>query len=66
LGAQKKLPRGGGARWVDPNVRAAQRELESILGVKVRIRDRNGKGKIILEYSKIEDYDRVLAMLKGE
>jgi len=66
FGAQKKMPKGGGARWVDPNVRAAQRELESILGVRVRIRDRNGKGKIILEYSKIEDYDRVLEMLKGK
>src|SRR5215475_6804070 len=66
FGAQKNAPKGVGARWVDPNVRAAQRELESILGVKVRIRDRKGKGKIILEYTTIEDYDRVLAMLKGE
>ena len=66
FGAQKKMAKGGGARWMDPNVRAAQRELESILGVRVRIRDRNGKGKIILEYSKIEDYDRVLEMLKGK
>jgi ParB family transcriptional regulator, chromosome partitioning protein len=65
FGAQKKVAKGGGARWVDPNVRAAQRELETILGVKVRIRDRKGKGKITLEYSTIEDYDRVLAMLKG-
>ncbi len=61
----KKASKGGGARWVDPNVRAAQRELERILGVKVRIRDRKGKGKITLEYSTIEDYDRILVMLKG-
>ena len=65
FGQQKKTGKGGGARWVDPNVRAAQRELESILGVRVRIRDRNGKGKITLEYSTIEAYDRVLEMLKG-
>jgi ParB family chromosome partitioning protein len=64
-GARKKEVKAGGARWVDPNVRAAQRELEQILGVKVRIRDRKGKGKITLEYSTIEDYDRVLGMLKG-
>lgn len=54
------------ARWVDPNVRAAQMELERILGVRVRIRDRKGKGKIVLEYASLEDFDRVLEMLKGE
>jgi len=56
----------GRARWVDPNVRAAQRELEGILGVKVRIRDRKGKGKIVIEYGSLEDYDRVVGMLKGK
>ena len=62
----KKEVKGGGARWVDPNVRAAQRDLERILGLRVRIRDRNGKGKIVLEYSKLEDFDRVVDMLKGK
>jgi ParB family chromosome partitioning protein len=54
------------ARWVDPNVRAAQRELETILGVRVRIRDRKGKGKIVIEYATLEDFDRVVEMLKGK
>jgi ParB family chromosome partitioning protein len=54
------------ARWVDPNVRAAQQELERILGVRVRIRDRKGKGKIVIEYATLEDFDRVLEMLKGK
>jgi ParB family chromosome partitioning protein len=58
-------PRHGGARWVDPNVRAAQRSLETILGMKVRIRDRRGKGKITIEYGTLEDFDRVVRMLKG-
>jgi ParB family chromosome partitioning protein len=66
FGAKKVSKGSTGARWVDPNVRAAQRELERILGVKVRIRDRKGKGKITLEYSTIEDYDRILVMLKGK
>jgi len=56
----------GGARWVDPNVRAAQRELERVLGMRVRIRDRKGKGKITIEYSGLEDFDRVIGMLKGK
>jgi ParB family chromosome partitioning protein len=54
------------SRWVDPNVRAAQRDLEQRLGMRVRIRDRRGKGKIVIEYSSLEDYDRVLEMLKGK
>ncbi len=56
----------GGARWVDPNVRAAQRTLETILGMRVRIRDRKGKGKITIEYGTLEDFDRVVGMLKGK
>ena len=54
------------SRWVDPNVRAAQQELERTLGVRVRIRDRRGKGKIVIEYASLEDFDRVLEMLKGK
>lgn len=56
----------GGARWVDPNVRAAQRTLETVLGMRVRIRDRKGKGKISIEYGTLEDFDRVVRMLKGK
>ena len=55
-----------GARWVDPNVRAAQRSLEMVLGMRVRIRDRKGKGKITIEYGTLEDFDRVVSMLKGK
>ena len=55
-----------GARWVDPNVRAAQRSLETVLGMRVRIRDRKGKGKITIEYGTLEDFDRVVQMLKGK
>ena len=57
---------GGGARWVDPNVKAAQRSLEEVLGMRVRIRDRNGRGKILIEYGTIDDFDRVVRMLKGK
>ena len=53
------------ARWVDPNVRAAQIELERLLGVRVKIRDRKGKGKIVIEYSTVDDYERVVGMLRG-
>jgi len=54
------------AEYVDPNVRAAQTELERILGVRVHIRDRKGKGKIVIEYGTLEDFDRVIEMLQGK
>jgi ParB family chromosome partitioning protein len=63
---QSEPNKGGGARWVDPNVKAAQRSLETVLGVRVRIRDRKGRGKIVIEYGTLEDFDRVVRMLKGK
>jgi len=66
-GREEREPeKTGGARWVDPNVRAAQRQLETVLGMRVRIRDRKGKGKITIEYATLEDFDRVVGMLKGK
>jgi ParB family chromosome partitioning protein len=53
-----------GARWVDPNVRAVQTDMERVLGMRVRISDRKGKGKIVIEYANLEDFDRVVEMLK--
>ncbi|MFY9790781.1 MAG: ParB/RepB/Spo0J family partition protein [Candidatus Sulfotelmatobacter sp.] len=55
-----------GARWMDPNVRAAQTEMERTLGMRVRIKDRNGKGKIVIEYATVDDYERVVEMLRGK
>jgi ParB family transcriptional regulator, chromosome partitioning protein len=63
-GVVKKKENSGGARWVDPNVRAAQTDLERTLGLRVRIRDRKGKGKIVIEYHTVDDYERVVEMLR--
>ena len=54
-----------GARWVDPNVRAAAQELQRTLGLKVRISDRKGRGKIVIEYASVDDYERVVGRLRG-
>ena len=50
-------------RPVDPNVREAARTLEQALGVKVEIKDYKGKGKIILKYASLEDFDRIVEAL---
>lgn len=62
-GQQKK---SRGARWMDPNVRAAQTDMERTLGMRVRIKDRNGKGRIVIEYATVDDYERVIEMLRGK
>ena len=56
----------GGARWMDPNVRAAQTDMERTLGMRVRIRDRHGKGKIVIEYASVDDYERVTTLLRSK
>jgi ParB family chromosome partitioning protein len=48
---------------VDPNVREAQDELRRRLGLKVTIEDKAGRGKVIIEYSGIEDFDAILTAL---
>ena len=50
----------------DPNVKEAERQLERVLGVKVTITDRKGKGKILLEYASLEDFDRILDVLNSK
>jgi ParB family chromosome partitioning protein len=47
----------------DPNVREAQDRLQQRLGLKVRIEDKKGKGRVIIEYSGVEDFDAILAAL---
>lgn len=51
------------AKHVDPNVREAARTLERALGVKVEIEDRKGKGKIVLKYASLEEFDRIVEAL---
>jgi ParB family transcriptional regulator, chromosome partitioning protein len=53
-------------RIVDPNVKEAEQELQRALGVRVTINDHNGKGKILIEYSSLEDFDRILEVMKAK
>ena len=56
----------GQKKYIDPNVRQAQGDLERVLGVRVKIRDSKGKGSILLQYRNLEDFDRVVGMLSGK
>jgi ParB family transcriptional regulator, chromosome partitioning protein len=64
--APKELVQEFKSLLVDPNVKEAERQLERVLGVRVKIADRNGKGKIQLEYKSLEDFDRILEVLNSK
>jgi ParB family transcriptional regulator, chromosome partitioning protein len=51
------------AAALDPNVKEAQDQLRRSLGLKVTIEDKKGKGKVIIEYSGVEDFDSILTAL---
>ncbi len=50
----------------DPNVRDAEERLQRALGLKVRVEDHNGRGRVIVEYAGLEDFDRLMERLAAE
>ena len=50
----------------DPNVREAQDRLQQALGLKVRVEDKHGKGRVVIEYSGLEDFDALMTAIAGE
>ena len=51
---------------VDPNVRDAQERLQRASGLKVTIEDHEGRGKVIIEYARLEDFDALMERFAGE
>lgn len=49
----------------DPNVGEAQSRLQRALGLRVKIEDKRGKGRVIIEYSGLEDFDTLLTALNA-
>ena len=50
----------------DPNVHEAQDRLQRALGLRVKIEDKKGKGRVIIEYSGLEDFDALLTALNAQ
>jgi len=63
LSPEPKIKQINAVSQVDPNVREAQDQLRRSLGLKVTIEDKKGRGKVIIEYSGVEDFDAILAAL---
>ena len=51
---------------IDPNVRDAQERLQRALGLKVHIEDKHGRGRVIIEYARLEDFDAFLERVAGD
>jgi ParB family chromosome partitioning protein len=49
---------------VDANVKAAEEELQRMLGMRVRISDNKGKGTILIQYRSVEDFEHLLDVLR--
>ncbi len=49
----------------DPNVRDARDRIQRALGLRVKIEDKNGRGRVIIQYSRLEDFDSLLEALLG-
>jgi len=51
---------------VDPNVREVEEKLQRALGLKVHVEDNKGRGRVIIEYADLADFDSLLESLAGE
>jgi ParB family chromosome partitioning protein len=58
--AEKKLKEP-----LDPNVREARDLLQRALGLKVTIVDRKGRGRVIIEYTSLSDFDSLLETVES-
>ncbi len=49
---------------VDPNVKAAEADLQRMLGMRVRITDHKGRGTILIQYRTVDDFEHLLDVLR--
>jgi len=48
---------------LDPNVREARDLIQRKLGLRVHVEDKHGKGRVIIEYANVDDFDMILRSL---
>jgi ParB family chromosome partitioning protein len=65
LNPEKKVKEEKPEPVVDPNVREVKDRLQQALGLKVTVEDKHGRGRVIIEYAKLEDFDGLLEKLAG-
>ena len=63
LHPESKVKSEKSTKVLDPNVREAQEQLRRRLGLKVTVEDKQGKGRVIIEYGNVDDFDAILSAL---
>ena len=48
-----------------PEIRKLETELERCLGTRVRVKDRTGRGRLEIEYTSLDELDRILNIIRG-
>lgn len=61
----RSAPRGKSETFLDPDLQAVQEELLKLLGTKVSISGKPGKGIIKIHYFSLEDLNRIYEAIKG-
>ena len=60
----EEVPKTKEDKRIDPNVADAERQLREALGLRVQVLARpNNKGKVVIRYETVEDFDRILELL---
>lgn len=54
---------GKQAKAIDPNVKDASDRMQRRLGLRVHVEDNRGKGRVIIEYASLQDFDLLLSVL---
>lgn len=60
----KPLKKARALKAKDQDIANLEEELRSILGTKVVVEDKKGRGKVIVEYYSLDDLDRILGILR--
>ena len=61
----KKPQKATGKKEKSPDIIRLEAELKDIMGTKVSIKDKKGKGKIEIQYFSEEERERLIELIKG-
>ena len=64
-GKRRKARRFRASGASSPVIREVEERLQQVLATKVRIKDRDGKGRIEVEYYSTEELNRILDVIGG-
>jgi len=62
-GGESDKPKKDAAESKSANVRDLEQRLTRLLGHRVEVRDRSGKGEVVIAYANLDELDQVLAAL---